>query len=248
MNGDAVIEIERLAREAAGKTIMVDGRTYSTQAATLLDEPREAEPATLALTTLEGLVGYAREDSIVAYVEEKGCFLHVESPTSVRLVTGIFGDCKQQVVLATASAVVPAIQFGQWLDPEEFNIALMAHFATGDDRATVLALTGNIRSDASVTVAEDGVSQSVTATKGVAFKTNAPVPTVVTLAPWRGFSEVERVASDFILRVRPGDASRGVSPKCALFEADAGVWRLEAIKRVKGWLKDQFKDDVAIYG
>ena len=54
--------------------------------------------------------------------------------------------------------------------------------------------------------------------------------------------------SDFILRVRPANPERGQGPACALFEADAGSWRLKAIENVKDWLTDELGDDCKVYG
>ena len=55
------------------------------------------------------------------------------------------------------------------------------------------------------------------------------------LAPYRTFLEVEQPESDFVLRVNK-------EAKLALFEADGGFWKLEAVRLVKEYLSDNLKD------
>lgn len=247
MNGDAVKEVERMAKAAAAVVLENSaGRKHATTPLWTLDGP-EKEPKTLHVSTLQGLVDYVRDESCVAYAASRGRFVHVLGPDHVELSTGIFGDDNQQVVLARADAVRPKIPFGSWQAPEAFNIGLMSMFADTPDRAKVLALTGNIKAEATVQTREDGVSQTVSATKGVTFKVNEPVPTIVALEPWRTFSEIQpQPRSSFILRIRPG--GEGQLPSCALFEADGGTWVLDAIKSIKSWLKDELGDDCKVYG
>lgn len=86
--------------------------------------------------------------------------------------------------------------------------------------------------------ADDGVTQTVTAKQGVAFVQEVAVPNPVTLAPYRSFPEISQVESEFVLRVRAG-RSEGELPTIALFEADGGRWQLEAVRRVKDYLKQR---------
>lgn len=248
MDGTAVKEIERLAKAADAATIELNGENFATTAIWRAPPPeKEPEPATLELSTLQGLVDYTRDEGLRSYAADRVAFIHVESPTSVRLCTGIFGERNQQVVLARATAIAPKIPFGQWMEPEAFNIGLMAHFAGTGDRGKVLSLTGNIRAESAVQIAEDGVSQSVTAVRGIQRRANEPVPTTVRLAPWRTFSEIQpQPESDFILRVKANGEDR--LPTCALFEADGGVWRLDAVKAAKDWLRDALGDEIKVYG
>jgi len=74
-----------------------------------------------------------------------------------------------------------------------------------------------------------GVSQSVTARAGLARVAEVPVTNPVTLRPYRTFAEVEQPASPFILRLKRKD---GEMPQCALFEADGGKWKIEAIQNI----------------
>lgn len=91
--------------------------------------------------------------------------------------------------------------------------------------------------DGTVAQAEDdGVSQRTTVKQGVQLKENVTVKGRVTLRPYRTFREVEQPASEFIFRLRSRD---GGVPECALFEADGGKWKLDAVLTIKAWLETQ---------
>ena len=63
------------------------------------------------------------------------------------------------------------------------------------------------------------------------------VPNPVTLKPYRTFLEVDQPASDFIFRMKEYSGSIG----CALFEADGGAWKMEAMQNMEAYLQDELK-------
>jgi len=80
---------------------------------------------------------------------------------------------------------------------------------------------------------DDGVTQAVEAKTGIARVENVTVPNPVTLRPYRTFLDVaEQPKCLFVFRMRQADKG----PECALFEADSGLWKLEAIRQIKDWL------------
>ena len=92
---------------------------------------------------------------------------------------------------------------------------------------------------------DNGVSQqTVTTAGGVVLVGTAPVPNPVTLAPYRTFREIEQPESLFVLRMRTG--KDGEKPTAALFEADGGSWKLEAIKRIAAYLREQVGTSPAV--
>ena len=60
----------------------------------------------------------------------------------------------------------------------------------------------------------------------------------VTLQPFRTFLEVQQPNGDFIFRVRHEE---GKGNLCALFEADAGMWKLAAMDSIKSWLTNALR-------
>ncbi len=102
-----------------------------------------------------------------------------------------------------------------------------------NDKAKILKIVGNIKDKAVRQYGDDGITQQVTAKTGLALVEDVPVPNPVMLAPFRTFMEVEQPESKFVFRMKRGDDG----PECALFEADGGAWKLEAMKRIKAYLQ-----------
>ena len=84
---------------------------------------------------------------------------------------------------------------------------------------------------------DDGVTQKATIKTGLASKGAAIVPNPVTLKPYRTFLEVDQPASDFIFRMKEYSGSIG----CALFEADGGAWKIEAMQNIKTYLQKELE-------
>ena len=130
----------------------------------------------------------------------------------------------------TAEAFAPKFNFGQWYDVESFIIAMQSCFVQNEDSEKILKVVGNIKEEAVRQTGDDGISQQVTAKTGIATVENIKVPNPVVLAPFRTFREIAQPESKFVFRMQQG-------PRCALFEADGGAWKLDAMARIKEWLE-----------
>lgn len=227
MEGAAVTEIATLAEKAAGSGVLFQdstGRDVSTVELHLLAVD---EPDALVVHSLDGLVGYIESNRDQLKAEE--CIVQVVTPTIVKVVSRLQSRATRFVYLeAKTIDLVSENVLGQWQALEQFIIALQTRFLDAHDRARVLDTVGNVTANAQVKTKDDGVSQEITTRKGLIDF--APVPNPVTLAPFRTFREVEQPASPFILRVQQG------GQHAALFEADGGAWKLEAVKRVADYL------------
>jgi len=194
-------------------------------------------PPTLKLGTLAGFAAYVRDNRDGLALA--GLLAHVVGPTRVELLGPVSGAFRQRATLATADLGLfgaTAFEFGRWHDMETFIIGLQAAFVHTGELAAVLKLIGNVKDEAVRQTTDDGVTQSVVAKQGAVMVAEVPVPNPVTLAPYRTFREVYQPESRFILRLRSG------GPTCALFEADGGAWKLEAVAAVKTWLVDALVD------
>ena len=58
------------------------------------------------------------------------------------------------------------------------------------------------------------------------------------LIPYRTFLEVKQPESDFIFRMREGHD--GV--ECAIFEADGGAWKMEAMREISKCLRNYLEN------
>ncbi|MCM3620484.1 hypothetical protein M3936_23290 [Sutcliffiella horikoshii] len=201
---------------------MIDGQVYTTQRMHLVPE---AVATSLQVRSLSGLVEYLQSD----FDTEDPLMIHVVSPTEVVVFDTLNRDFNRNELIR-AKAMIPSITFDRWYDAEEFNIKLQSVFVKNEDRDVMLKVVGNIKEEAVNTVGDDGVSQSVVAKTGVASVGNVLVPNPVLLKPYRTFVEVDQPASDFIFRMKSG-------PSCALFEADGGAWKVQAMKNIKEYLQ-----------
>lgn len=211
------------------ETKTVNDQWYSTERMHLIEKPTASE---INLRSLSGLVDYLK-----ANFDGNGeLMIHVSSPTEVLCFSPLNGD-KNRNELIKASAMIPSFNFDRFLDTEDFNIKLQSCFVKNEDRDIMLKVVGNIKEEAVNAIGDDGVSQSVVAKTGVATVGNVKVPNPVELRPYRTFVEVQQPESEFIFRMQSG-------PRCALFEADGGAWKLEAMKNIKTYLEAELKDEI----
>lgn len=142
-----------------------------------------------------------------------------------------------------ASAQVPCIQFGRYMDLESFNIMLQSQFIRTETVEKLLKLVGNITDETVMNASDDGVTQKVTVRKGIVQIGKETVPNPVVLQPYRTFSEAEQPESSFVYRFKSDES--GIY--CALFEGDGGAWKSQAIQNIKKYLEDNIeRKDVQI--
>lgn len=243
MEQGVVTEISELARE--GQQIdqvvgPVDGRTMSTVKLFHIEPKDEPAPAALQLTSLLALVDYVRENH--DGLDRDKLVVHVANPRTVQLLGALTGEKRQRFVYAQVTCTDVGAEFlGKYHGQESFIIGMQVRFTPTQTRADIMKLVSSLKDEQTMEFAEDGVTQRVSAAKGVVIQKMVDVPNPATLAPYRTFREVEQPTSPFILRVKKGDQP-GQPPGIALFEADAGTWQLEAMKRVADWLAAQNLD------
>lgn len=222
--------------------VEIDGKTYSK---INLSPIKEIGPAPLEFNFLDSLVTYLREDTDDFRLDHK-LIIEIQSPAKIALHTSVLGDFNQRFNPVNCVALVPDFSWGRFISPEEFIIMAQSRFVETEDLAKIRQIVGNVRSEEVLSFSDDGVSQQVTAKSGIARVENVVIPPRVKLAPYRTFVEIEQPESEFVFRAKKSDGL----PLFALFEADGGAWRIEAMKRVKAYLEDQLKDigNVVILG
>lgn len=210
--------------------VRIDGLgVYSKERLTRMDQP---VANTLCVSTLTGLVDYIKTN--IDKLEGE-LLIHVRSHEDVYLYSSLNYDRNREQFLAAEAILPNNITYGRFLDTEQFNIMLQSSFVDKGDRKTLLTYTALTQDGPVRTIGDDGISQQVTVKTGVASLENAKVPNPVELAPYRTFPEVEQPTSKFIFRMKEG-------PSAALFEADGGAWRNEAIKNIKEYLVKELKE------
>ncbi|HEX7330366.1 MAG TPA: hypothetical protein VF290_02635 [Pyrinomonadaceae bacterium] len=207
------------------------------------EPPRDPVPATLKLNTLTGIVEYINNGADGVKEDEIGLMVHVVNERQVDVLSGTFGRFDQRAVYASSSADAVLsktdFQFGQFYECEAFVIKLLSLFEDFEGRTAVLKIVGNIKEENVRQASDDGVTQTVTARSGIARVEEVSVPNPVYLAPYRTFREVTQPLSPFVLRMKQG--REGGLPTVALFEADGGKWKLDAIAFIRDYLREKIE-------
>jgi hypothetical protein len=163
--------------------------------------------------------------------------VHVVSPSQVSVMGPLDSRARDREYFLVAKTIDTSEEFlNQWMTVENFIIGLQTRFADDGDRQKLLGLLGTVKDERALTSQDDGVTQTVTAKAGIALVAQVTVPNPVQLAPFRTFRDVVQPPSAFVFRVQGG--GNGELPKAALFEADAGTWRLTAVERIASWLEE----------
>ncbi len=219
--------LEYLVELGTARIETIGTQKFSTQPMHLIKSPT-AKP--ILLNSLSGLLNYLTSDFDVD--ANQPLLAHIASPSEVNVYSNCTPDLDRSVFVQ-AKALIPSFNFGQYYNIEEFNIALQSRFVASETRSIILKIVGNIRDENVTTFGDDGVSQQVTAKVGIATVGNVRVPNPVFLKPYRTFVEIEQPESAFVLRLR---SSSKDAPECALFEADGGAWKNEAIDTIRHYL------------
>jgi hypothetical protein len=229
---------------ALGRTeiLEIQGQKYSTKD---IHHVKYPSPAALGITTLSGLVDYIKSgidlDAKVYEPNEGDCdkgeaddlLIQVISPTKVKLLSPILSDESRDCYIECA-ALTPDITFNRFIDIENFNIMVQSCFEPAGDVAAVLEVAANIKEEEVKESIDDGVTQEVTIKAGIQRLKSVVVPNPVMLRPFRTFLEVEQPESKFVFRMKNG-------PQAALYEADGGAWRSEAMKNIKEYLEKELQ-------
>ncbi|WP_034620161.1 hypothetical protein [Lacrimispora indolis] len=183
--------------------------------------------AAIEMNTLTSLVDYAK--SFTVEMSDQ-MLVQVVSPTEVKLISCLDSDRKREC-LVSVKAMIPEFGYGRYMDHESFIIALQSKFIENKDRELLLRFAGTVKDESIAQYGDDGVTQKATIKTGITSVGEAIVPNPVNLKPFRTFVEVDQPESAFIFRMRQNN---GV--ECAIFEADGGAWKNEAMRNIKKYL------------
>ena len=214
------------------EVISVNGVDYCDKVLNHISYNPKAEP--IEMTTLTSLVDYI--SSNIDTMSDK-MIVHVVSPTKVELYSSLDNE-RLREKLVVVNANVPSFPFDKFIDSEKFLIGLQSKFIPTDDRELLLKFAGTVETGTVQNYGDDGITQKATIKTGPASKSDAKVPSPCTLQPFRTFNEVEQPESEFIFRMQDGLHS----VECAIFEADGGSWKNEAMKNIKEYFEDHLSD------
>lgn len=233
--------IQFLMEKARPELVECEGRQYSTNQLIPMLEPT---PRVLSINTLTGLRDYLETNKDRLNYDD--LLIHVKSAKEVLLYHRIAGPFEQRTCFLEVDHKQPEFPFGSYLDIEKFIVELQAKIVPDDTTATILQVVGNLTDGVVNTFADDGITQQVASKTGIGRVVNATIPNPVVLCPRRTFAEVDQPEGRFILRLKSGQGE--TKPTAALFEADGGMWQLDAIKRIQAWLRccEGMPEEVAV--
>lgn len=225
--------IDKILSLKKPETIDIAGLPYSTGGLIPVYDP---EPVTIACSTLTGLIELLAMPDVIP----QSIYFHVPNHKTVQVQACSVGKFQRRAIYASATHTNNEFRYNQYMEIEQFNIGLQTFFVRDETVEEVLKKTGKIVHEASITTNDDGCSQSVTIKTGIARVENVTAPNIIYLRPYRTFLEVaEQPQSMFVLRLRQTEKG---GAEAGLFESDSGLWKLEAIRSIKNWLKAEIEN------
>ena len=222
--------VNRIVELAAPTTYEIDGHTYSSEGLCRVDPPKYM-PKSIDVTGLDSICKLVRNE-----VKKVGLkvFVQIEAYNKVKVFT-TYDEQYERSYLYRCTADTPSVTVNQFNPYENAVIELRSLYIPNKDTEYLLQLLSSISSESKVTSSDNGVTQTVEAKSGIALSQMVAVKPRVSLKPFRTFIEVEQPESEFLLRIS-GDG------KIGLYEADGGVWKLEASRNVAGYFEKELKD------
>jgi hypothetical protein len=227
--------INRIVELSAPTMELIEGRTYASKPLTGIAPP---VPASVAVKGLDALVGFllwefpgGRGDLIASVVDHR----------NVAVAGRLIEPWKQRPTLAAATFEEGTrFKFGEYMSQEAFLIGVQVGFVPDETTAKLLRLVGTVQDSKVLNLKDDGVTQQVSASVGLAQLGLVDVPNPVLLRPYRTFPEVEQPRSMYIVRARSGQGE--APPSFALFEVEDPLWRAVARASIAAYLREKVSD------
>lgn len=221
--------IDKIVSLKQTQTFVIDGHTYTDGELEIVEPPVD-RPLMLDVYSLDSICKLIRTE-----IKKVGTTIIVqaESYQDVKVMTTYLDDFTRNS-LYRARADVPGFRSG-WRKREDAVIELRSLFVPNEGTAYMLDLLSRITDENTVQTNDNGITQTVEARQGVALKAFVDIKPRVSLQPFRTFLEVPQPESEFLLRV---DADKGIG----FFEADGGVWKLEAKRNIAAYFEENLKD------
>ena len=222
--------VNRIVELAAPTTYEIDGRTYSSESLRRIDPPKY-KPEPIDVTGLDSICKLVQNE---AKAVGRKIFIRIAAYNKVS-VFSTYDDQYERAYMYRCNADTPSVTVDRFMGYENAVIELRSLYIPNDGSDYLLKLLSSITSESKVTSSDNGVTQTVEAKSGVALMQKVDIKPRVSLRPFRTFIEVDQPESEFLLRVS-GDG------KIGLYEADGGVWKLEATRNVAAYFEKELKD------
>ncbi|HBD95059.1 MAG: hypothetical protein A2015_02180 [Spirochaetes bacterium GWF1_31_7] len=203
----------------------------------------ETKPEPIHTKTLTGIKDFISTRSVTTPMPDMTDILvHIESYNKISVWSGEHPIFHKRDLLLTSGHEDVFNLKEDYYDFETFLIKVSTMFKESEDKKTLLLSIGTVKDGVVKTFSDDGLSQTVSAKVGLEMASEKKVPTIVDLKPFVTFNEIDQPTRKFIVRAKSG----GEKPSFALFNADGGAWKLEAIANIKRWLESELPENTLI--
>jgi hypothetical protein len=209
------------------------------------NDPNLPVPARIDVTTLTAVVDYFKAFPNATGKPEQPPIVVVKGPAEVEILTPDVGEQRQPFVWLRSAVSYEEKRFGKMLDLESFIVFLQTGFDGDSEVLKALDYCGSLKSGVMSEIEDDGFSQKVTTKVGVTRQGQIAWTNPIMLCPWRTFPEIDQPASPFILRLNH-DSDEPTDVYAALFEADGGSWKRDAIAAIGVWLRAKLPEGAVV--
>ena len=221
--------IDKIVSLKETKTFEIGGQTYADSQLTRIP-PHVDRPECIEVSGLDGIcklirTELAKLDTVV--------MVQAKAHNAVEVMTTYLGDFSRNM-LYKAKADAPGLRTG-FRGREVALIELRSLFIPNEGTAYLLDLLSRMTDENSVTTRDNGVTQQVEAKQGVSLNMLVDIKPRVQLQPFRTFLEIAQPESEFLIRVDPQEG-------IGFFEADGGIWKLEAKKNIADYFLKNMGD------
>lgn len=214
--------IDKIVSLKETKIFEIDGQTYADASLTRIP-PHVDRPDCISVSGLDSICKLIRTELEKV---DTTIMVQVKSNDTVEVMTTYLSDFSRNT-LYRAKADAPGLRTG-FRGREVALIELRSLCIPNEGTAYLLDLLSRMTND-------NGVTQTVEARQGVALNAVVEIKPRVMLRPFRTFLEVEQPESEFLLRVDPDEG-------IGFFEADGGIWKLEAKKNIADYFLKNMGD------
>ena len=224
--------IEKIENMAGPKVYHIGEEDFASQELVRV-EPKKDFPKSICLTGLDSVCKMVRNEAADLFPEDQ-ILIQVADYRTVKVFTTLDGEM-DRYSLYICEADTPRVRSNGFMTHEEAVVQLRSLYIPNEDLTYLLKLLSGISTESKITSNDNGVSQTVEAKSGVALTASVEVRPYVNLQPFRTFLEVNQPESLFLLRLKEGG-------NVGLFEADGGVWKLEATRNIAEYFEEHLKD------
>lgn len=222
--------VNRIVELAAPTHFEIRGQHYANCNLTRIPEYKDM-PESITVNGLDSVCKLVRKE---ADAIGRGIFIQIESHDRVK-VFSTYDEQYDRSYLYKCCADTPGVTVGRFQAYENAVIELRSLYIPNEGSKYLLDLLKSITSESKIISNDNGVTQTVEAKRGIAMSQMVEIKPRVALKPFRTFVEVEQPESEFLLRISD-DGEIG------LYEADGGVWKLEATRNVAKYFEKELKD------